>query len=74
MKTLNGKVISDKMAQAVVVEVARSFAHPMYHKRIRRIKKLHAHNEKGAKVGDRVKIVEIRPMSRTIQWKVEEIL
>ncbi|MEK7101415.1 MAG: 30S ribosomal protein S17 [Patescibacteria group bacterium] len=74
MKTLNGKVISDKMAHAVVVEVGRFFAHPIYHKRVRRTHKLHALNKVGAKLGDMVKMVEIRPISRTIQWKVEEIL
>lgn len=74
MKTLNGIIVSDKMQQTVVVSVTRFMAHPMYHKRMRRTSKFHARNEIGAKTGDEVKIVECRPLSKTVTWKVSQIL
>jgi small subunit ribosomal protein S17 len=74
MKSVIGKVISDKMTNTVVVEVKRLVAHPKYSKRLRRSSKFHAHNEIGAKTGDTVKIVEIKPMSKTKNWKVEAVI
>jgi len=74
MRTLTGKVTSDKMTQTAVVEVTRFITHPMYKKRIRRTRKFHAHDELGAKVGDIVKMVEIRPISKTKNWKVTEVI
>jgi small subunit ribosomal protein S17 len=74
MKAIMGKIVSDKMEKTVVVEVERFIAHPMYHKRIRRTKKYHAHNEAGAKIGDVVKLVESRPISKTKKWRVSEII
>ncbi len=58
------------MAKTVVVEVERFVIHPMYHKRVKRSRNFHAHNELGKKVGDVVKIVEVKPISRTKTWKV----
>jgi small subunit ribosomal protein S17 len=74
MKAVVGKVISDKMKNTVVVEVGRSMAHPLYHKQMRKNSKFHAHNEIGAKTGDTVRLVEIRPMSKTKYWKVEAVI
>lgn len=74
MKILTGKVVSDKMKDTVVVEISWSVAHPMYLKRMHRSKKVHAHNVIGAKTGDNVKLVEIRPMSKTKNWKVEAVI
>jgi small subunit ribosomal protein S17 len=62
------------MQKTVVVEVEWLVEHPMYHKRMHRSGKHHAHDELGAKVGDLVKMEEIRPMSKTKTWKVLEIL
>lgn len=70
MRILTGKIISDKMAKTVVVEVGRFVIHPMYHKRVKRSRNFHAHNELGMKIGDVVKIVEVKPISRTKTWKV----
>ncbi len=72
MRIVTGKVVSDKMAKTVVVEVGRLVVHPKYHKRIKRTQKFHAHNELGAKTGDTVKIAEVKPISRTKSWKVVE--
>ncbi len=74
MKAIQGTVISDKMKNTVVVTVERMIAHPVYHKRIRRSKKFHAHNELGAKTGDLVKLVPSKPYSKTKFWKVSEIV
>jgi small subunit ribosomal protein S17 len=74
MKTIIGKVIAAKMKKTVVVEVERLVAHPMYHKRIRRTKKYHAHNEMQVKTGDIVKLTESRPLSKTKKWIVIEII
>ena len=73
MRTLTGKVISDKMEKTVVVDVVRSMTHPLYHKRIRRTKKYLAHNEKEAKTGDQVKIKETRPISKLKVFEVVEV-
>jgi len=73
MRTLTGKVVSDKMEKTVVVNVVRSVTHPLYHKRIRRTKKYLAHNEKGAKTGDTVKIKETRPISKLKVFEVVEV-
>lgn len=74
MKTVVGKVISDKMKETVVVELSILVPHPAYSKLMRRTRHYHAHNAKGAKTGDTVKIVEIAPMSKTKTWRVEEII
>lgn len=74
MKAITGKVVSDKMKQTVVVEIVRFVEHSMYKKRIRRTKKFHAHDDMGAKLGDTVKLAEHKPMSKTKNWKVIEIV
>jgi small subunit ribosomal protein S17 len=74
-KVLEGTVVSDKMQKTVVVAVERLTRHPLYKKTIRRTKKYKAHDEENAcRVGDRVRIVETRPLSKTKRWRVVEIL
>jgi small subunit ribosomal protein S17 len=68
-------VVSDAMDKTVVVRVDVVKPHPKYHKMLRRSIKLHAHDEAGsAKVGDVVRLVETRPLSRTKRWRVAEIV
>lgn len=69
-----GTVVKASMQKTVVVAVERLVRHPMYRKTIRRTSTFMAHDEKGAKRGDRVRIVETRPLSRHKRWRVEEIL
>lgn len=74
-KVLTGLVTSDKMEKTVVVEVSRVTRHPVYGKVIRRHKRLKAHDEHNkCRVGDTVRIIEARPMSRHKRWVVEAIL
>lgn len=72
--TVTGTVLSAKMAKTVVVKVERTERHPKYDKVITRFKKYYAHDETGAKEGDRVKIVQTRPLSRLKRWRVEKNL
>lgn len=74
MKTLVGKIVSNKMNKTVVVETERWVTHPMYRKRLRRTKRFHAHDETGAKVGQTVKLIETRPISKTKHFRVIEIV
>jgi small subunit ribosomal protein S17 len=70
-----GEVISNKMAKTVVVQVHRRFQHPRYKKVVTGYKKLYAHDEKGeAKVGDRVRIEETRPLSKLKRWRLIEVV
>ncbi len=74
-KTRVGVVVSDKMTKTIVVEVERRVPHPRFHKIIRRTSKFYAHDDEGkAKVGDRVEIVETRPMSKLKRWTLKEVL
>lgn len=74
-KRLVGRVVSDKMQKTVVVMVERTRRHPRYQKVIRVRKKFYAHDEEEkCRVGDVVRIVESRPLSRLKRWVVEEIL
>ena len=74
-KRLVGTVTSDKMDKTVVVTVERHYRHPLYEKVIRSVKKYMAHDEANdCHVGDKVQIVETRPMSRRKRWAVENIL
>lgn len=74
-KRLVGSVVSDKMDKTVVVRVERLVRHPRYGKVLRRAKKYKAHDEGNAcRVGDVVRIVESRPLSRQKRWTVEEVL
>jgi len=75
VRTVTGKVVSDKMDKTIVVLVERSVRHPKYEKIIRRRTKLHAHDENSAaRVGQMVRIQECRPISKTKTWKLVEIL
>jgi small subunit ribosomal protein S17 len=69
-----GVVVSDKSQKTVSVSLTRRFAHGFYGKQIVRTKWVAAHDEAGAKVGDRVRIMETRPLSKTKRWRVVEIL
>lgn len=69
-----GVVTSDKMTLTVVVRVDRLVKHPIYRKYVRKRKKFMAHDDKGAKIGDKVRIVETRPLSARKRWRVVEII
>jgi small subunit ribosomal protein S17 len=70
-----GEVISNKMAKTIIVRVERRFPHPKYKKVVTGYNKLYAHDEKAeAKVGDRVRLVETRPLSKTKRWRLLEIV
>ena len=74
-KTRVGKVVSDKMDKTVVVTVEDRVAHPVYKKIIKRTYRLKAHDEQNAcGVGDRVRVMETRPLSRDKRWRVVEIV
>ncbi len=73
-RRLEGIVTSDKMQKTVVVQISRSYRHPLYGKVVHQHKRIMAHDELGCQVGDRVRVVESRPISRRKRWVVEEIL
>jgi small subunit ribosomal protein S17 len=73
-KVRQGVVTSDKMTKTVVVALVRRYAHPVYGKQVTRTKTVKAHDEQGAKVGDTVRIMETRPIARTVRWRVVEIV
>ncbi len=74
-KHLVGVVVSDKMDKTAVVRVERRYRHPLYKKVVRSAKKYMAHDEQNScRIGDKVRIVESRPMSRHKRWMVEDIL
>ncbi|HTO55647.1 MAG TPA: 30S ribosomal protein S17 [Myxococcota bacterium] len=74
-KTQDGVVVSDKMDKSVIVEVSRTVLHPLYQKYVRKRTRFMAHDESNAlKIGDRVRIVESRPISRRKRWRVQEKL
>lgn len=74
-KTRIGKVVSNKMAKSIVVAIERKVAHPLYKKYFRRTTKFYAHDEKNeAGVGDTVKIMETRPLSKLKRWRLVEIV
>ncbi|HEB65250.1 MAG TPA: 30S ribosomal protein S17 [Chloroflexi bacterium] len=73
-RRLEGVVTSDKMQKTVVVEISRSYRHPLYGKVVHQEKRVMAHDELGCQIGDRVRVVESRPLSRRKRWVVEEIL
>ena len=75
LKERVGTVVSDKMDKTVVVAVENRFPHPIYQKTVSRTTRYKAHDETNAvKVGDRVRISETRPLSRTKRWQVAEVL
>jgi small subunit ribosomal protein S17 len=74
-KSRTGLVVSDKMEKTVVVAIERRVPHPVYGKMVTRTKRLKAHDEENsAKVGDTVRIVETRPLSKDKRWRVVEIM
>ncbi|MGP8200157.1 MAG: 30S ribosomal protein S17 [Limisphaerales bacterium] len=74
-KERQGKVISNKMAKTIVVQVQRRFPHPEYKKVVTTYAKLYAHDEKGeAKVGDVVMIQETRPLSKLKRWRLTQVV
>lgn len=74
-KTMIGTVVSDKMDKTIVVAVETSVRHPMYKKTVKRTYKLKAHDEKNdCKTGDKVRVMETRPLSKDKRWRVIEIV
>ena len=74
-RTMTGRVVSNKMDRTVTVMVERRVRHPLYGKFIRRSTKVHAHDEENScRVGDTVKVVECRPISKSKTWRLVEIL
>ncbi|HTQ56408.1 MAG TPA: 30S ribosomal protein S17 [Bryobacteraceae bacterium] len=70
-----GQVVSTKMAKTIIVEVSRRVPHPLYKRIVSRRKKFYAHDEQAsAKVGDIVRIVECRPLSRLKRWQLAEVV
>jgi small subunit ribosomal protein S17 len=74
-KEFVGEVVSDKMDKTIVVEVARRVRHPRYRKMVMKYKKFYAHDEKNeAGMGDTVRIVEARPMSKLKRWALVQVV
>ena len=74
-KTMVGNVISDKMDKTVVVAVEKRVKHPIYKKTVKRTYKLKAHDEENScKVGDTVKVMETRPLSKDKRWRLVEVV
>lgn len=74
-KTLVGKVTSNKMDKTVTVAVENNVKHPLYGKILRRTYKLHAHDENNeCNIGDRVRVKETRPLSKTKRWRLTDII
>jgi len=74
-KTRTGYVVSDKMDKTVVVSVETLVRHPLYQRTFRRTKKFKAHDEENTcRIGDKVKIMETRPLSKDKRWRVVEIM
>ena len=74
-KTRTGKVVSDKMDKTIVVAVENHVKHPLYKKIVKRTYKLKAHDENNeCKVGDTVKVMETRPLSKDKRWRLVEIM
>ena len=74
-KTRVGLVTSDKMDKTIVVSVTDNVKHPLYNKIVKRTYKLKAHDENNeCRIGDRVKVMETRPLSKDKRWRLEEIV
>jgi small subunit ribosomal protein S17 len=74
-KTRIGKVVSDKMDKTIVVAIEDSVKHPLYKKIVKRTYKLKAHDEKNeCQTGDKVKVMETRPLSRDKRWRLVEVV
>ena len=73
LRTITGRVVSNKMDKTVVVAVKRLFQHPVYKKTVKRVTKFKAHDEKDkCQIGDIVKIIETKPLSKEKRWVVIE--
>ena len=74
-KTRTGKVVSNKMDKTIVVAVRDNVRHPLYNKIVKKTYKLKAHDEKNdAKIGDTVRVMETRPLSKDKRWRLVEIM
>ena len=74
-KTRGGKVVSDKMDKTIVVAIADNVKHPVYNKIVKRTTKIHVHDENNeCRVGDKVEVMETRPLSKTKRWRLVEII
>jgi len=73
-KSRTGVVTSDKMMKTVTVSLTRRFAHAVYGKQVTRTKSVKARDDHGAKTGDTVRIMETRPLAKTVRWRVTEIV
>ena len=74
-KTRVGKVVSDKMDKTIVVAIVDNVKHPLYNKIVKRTYKLKAHDEKNeCNIGDRVRVMETRPLSKDKRWRLVEII
>ena len=74
-KTRVGKVVSDKMDKTIVVAIVDNVKHPLYNKIIKRTYKLKAHDEENTcKIGDRVRVLETRPLSKDQRWRLVEVI
>ncbi len=73
-RRMTGVITSNKMTKTVVVEISRTFRHPLYRKVVHLSKRVKAHDELGCQIGDQVQIVESRPLSKDKRWVVESIL
>jgi len=70
-----GQVVSTKTAKTIIVEVSRRVPHPLYKRIVKKRKRFHAHDEEGrAKMGDIVRIMECRPLSRMKRWRLTEVV
>ena len=75
IKSVIGKVLSNKMNKTVVVQIERKVLNPKYKKYIKTRTKLYAHDEKGeSKIGDQVELIETRPLSKLKRWRVSKVL
>jgi small subunit ribosomal protein S17 len=73
-RRITGVVTSNKMTKTVVVEISRTFRHPLYRKVVHLSKRVKAHDSLGCQIGDQVQIVESRPLSKDKRWVVESII
>lgn len=74
-KARTGKVVSDKMDKTIVVEIQDNIKHPLYKKIVKRTSKLKAHDENNeCSIGDRVRIIETRPLSKDKRWRLVKII
>ncbi len=74
-KVLSGEVVSDRMDKTITVKVERRIRHVVYERVIKRSKKYHAHDEQNqCQIGDQVRIIETRPLSKTKRWRLLEVV